>query len=56
MTKDEIIQYWIDSCYVKYVDNKVPRIHHLLKIAESANLELSLVSLANITSVKLRKK
>ena len=75
MTKDEIIQYWIDSsevdfkameslfanghyvwslftghlvlekllkaCYVKYIDNKFPQIHHLLKIAEGANLELS---------------
>lgn len=79
-----VLEKLLKACYVKNVDSKYPQIHHLLKIAESANLDYQrsrkffywkllhsiwrqdirtirkdftkeqLVSLANITSVKLR--
>ncbi len=36
-----VLEKLLKAYYVKNVDNKFPQIHHLLKIAESANLELS---------------
>lgn len=75
MTRDEIVQYWLESAeedfivmdsifktghyvwalfighlvvekllkayYVKNIDDNVPQIHHLLKIAEKSGLDLS---------------
>ena len=36
-----VLEKLLKACYVKYIDSKFPQIHHLLKIAEGANLELS---------------
>lgn len=36
-----VLEKLLKACYVKYIDNKFPQIHHLLKIAEGAKLELS---------------
>lgn len=36
-----VLEKLLKAYYVKNVDNKVPKIHHLLKIAEGTNLELS---------------
>lgn len=36
-----LLEKLLKACYVKHIDNKFPKIHHLLKIAESANLEFS---------------
>lgn len=93
MTRDEIVQYWIESAeedfqaminlfetghnvwalfvghlaiekllkayYVKTVDKDIPWIHNLLKIAESAHLELSYeqrVLLDEITTFNTRAR
>ncbi len=36
-----VVEKLLKAYYVKNIDNDVPRIHGLLKIAERANLELS---------------